>query len=385
MKINTFDKLTIMIFLGLILLVSCTLPSSTPTMQPTNETKHSTTEIKVTPTLDQIVAALPKEAELSEGWNQIDPGGETSCARNGKYSFFVRRTNSDKLLIYFEGGGSCYDAQTCREGGKYFDDSIDASQQADNPALKKTGVFALTDERNPFHNYNMVFITYCTGDAFMGNKTTSYSINGETFQVKHKGYENTRVALNWTYQNFAGPKSVFVIGCSAGTVGSFFHAPDILEHYPYIPVVFVGDSGGGYLDGPASVAESFGLPTLLNTMPPEYKNFITEDSLRTRFLFTLPNQLYPDATFALLDTTNDHAQDEIIQRLGMKFTLADLIAANLEDIRTDAPNFLSYTGPGDYHCITMHPDFINYKVNGISLRDWFADLANGKPVKNISP
>jgi hypothetical protein len=327
----------------------------------------------------------PSPSNLKDGWSEISPGGITSCARGGTYSFFVRKTDSEKLLIYFEGGGSCYDGETCRDGGNYFDASIDPTDQADNPALKTYGLFDLANESNPFRDYNIVFVTYCTGDAYLGNQVVTYEYNNDTYEVNHYGYENTRMALDWTYQNFPEPDSVFAIGCSAGVIGSFFHAPHILEHYKGIPFTLIGDSGGGYLDGPASFAERMGTDKLAPEWLPQYKNLFAGGLIRSRYFFTIPPLVYPEGHFGLLDTQDDGVQAEIIARFDPQTTLTEVIQANLADIRSDAPDFLSYTSPGDYHCVTMSPNFYENEVDGTKLADWITALAAGQPVENIYP
>jgi hypothetical protein len=328
---------------------------------------------------------VPVLEDLPEGWSQLIPGGDTSCARGGEYSFFVRKANSNKLLIYFEGGGSCYDASTCREGAHYFDDSITNSDQSDNPALKTSGVFALNDGRNPFQDYNIVFVSYCTGDGFMGNQVVSYTDGGKSFTVNQVGFRNTHRVLAWTYQNFAHPDSIFVIGCSAGVLGSFFHAPYLLEQYPNTPFALIGDSGGGFFDGPAVVFQNLGTMEVVPDWLPQYQGVVANGMIQTKLFFVLPALTYPNARFGLLDTLNDSPQSELLSLFGQDLTLAKVLKSNLDDIRAEVPNFVSYTGPGDHHCITMDPVFYQYQVNGTKLADWLSNLANGQPVENIMP
>jgi len=374
----------------MLLVLGCgLLPFSQPTDSHQREkTNPSTTPIDNLP-VPQPTAnldSLPTLNELTPGWHQIDPGGNTSCARGDRYSFFVRKAKSDKLLIYFEGGGSCYDAETCRVGGNYFDDSIDPTFVADNPALKADGVFALSNPDNPFADYNIVFVSYCTGDAFLGANIVSYQYGNYTFQVNHLGFVNTHTVLSWTYQNYSKPSSVFVIGCSAGVVGSFFHSPYILEHYKTIPAAVVGDSGGGYLNGPASYVEQVGTMSLVPNWLPQYQDLISNNLIQTKLFFTIPPQAYPKVHFGLVDTQNDGVQAEIISRLNINLTLADVLQSNYADIRAATPsNFYVFTGPGDNHCITMSPAFDEYEVNNTKLSDWFANLAAGQPVENIGP
>lgn len=331
------------------------------------------------------VSTLPRLADLSEGWNKIDPGGKTTCARGGEYSFSVRKTNSNKVLIYFEGGGSCYDANTCRDGGNYFDASIDYSFVSDNPEMKADGVFALNSPANPFGDYNIVFINYCTGDGYMGAKTAEYTYDGYTFAVQHMGFENTRTVLEWTYENFVKPESLFMIGCSAGVTGAFMHAPYILEHYQNVPTTLIGDSGGPFIDGPAVLLNNYGVENLFAPWLPAYQQITADGVVHSRMFFSIPAQAYPTVKFGLLDTTEDGVQMEILSRFSKTLKLSDAIKNNLTAVRADAPGFLSYNGPGDHHCITMSPAFNEYSVNGVRLDDWFARLEAGQTVQNVSP
>jgi hypothetical protein len=64
-------------------------------------------------------------------WQRIEPRGSTRCARGGKYAFWVRRADPKRVLIFFQGGGGCFSAETCRPGSTWFDDRVDAY---DDPA-----------------------------------------------------------------------------------------------------------------------------------------------------------------------------------------------------------------------------------------------------------
>src|SRR6185295_10630721 len=37
----------------------------------------------------------------------------TKCGNGSQYKFFARRTSSPNLLVFFEGGGACWDFDTC--------------------------------------------------------------------------------------------------------------------------------------------------------------------------------------------------------------------------------------------------------------------------------
>src|SRR5690348_6861110 len=59
-------------------------------------------------------------------WNEIQPGGDTICARGGAYSFFVYPGKTNKVVIDFIGGGACWTEESCSFAGALFDDSVDS-------------------------------------------------------------------------------------------------------------------------------------------------------------------------------------------------------------------------------------------------------------------
>jgi len=379
--------------LCLITLAACTTPlTQTPASGNSSavsaglSTRTPLPTIQVTTIPTRSVSGMPSLASLPEGWNQIDPGGETRCAYGGKYSFFVRKTTSQKLMIYFEGGGSCYDAKTCRVGGVHFDDSIDITVDGDNPALKSYGIFALGDPNNPFRDYNIVFVSYCTGDAHLGTKTVQYNDEGYVYPINHVGFINSQTVLAWTYQNFPKPERVFEIGCSAGVAGSFFHAPYILQHYTGVPFTLVGDSGGGFLDGSSKYLLDIGASDVLPNWLPEYQNLLSTEKLPSKRIFSAPALAAPQAHFAMVDTQDDGIQIGIMRKVGYFGSLARLLETNMQAITNDAPdNFAYYIAPGDHHCITMAPQYYTTVVDGINLNDWFTSLEAGQAVQSVAP
>src|SRR5690606_14481079 len=179
-------------------------------------------------------ADLLPPAALDAGWNQVDPGGETTCAAGTPYAFFVRPVeDSSRLLIYFQGGGACWNAFSCNpDNTSVYDPAVSGDD------LYATGIFDLENPLNPMADFNMVFIPYCTGDVFTGSRTVDYS---DTLTIAHQGYTNARAVLDWVYANFAQPSQVFITGSSAGSLGSIYHTADIMAQYAGVPVVQLGD------------------------------------------------------------------------------------------------------------------------------------------------
>jgi hypothetical protein len=93
---------------------------------------------------------------------------------------------------------------------------------------------------------------------------------------------------------------------------------------------------------------------------------------------------YPEATFAQFNYVSDAVQRDFYAGAGgdpAGFD-GDLRAA-LDEIRERAPNFRSYLAPGVDHCVLPLATFYTLRNRGVSVRDWTARLADGRPVRDV--
>lgn len=174
------------------------------------------------------------------GWHRVPLGGKSRCSDGSEYALFVKKGTSKNTIIHFSGGGACWDNITCANPISLmdiFDDSRDLKSFY-FPSLLRifprifTGLGDGENQANAFHDWNMIFIPYCTGDLHIGNVTNTYVWDGKTFQVHHNGRNNTLAALAWVFVNFQNPDKVLVSGESAGAYAAAFWAPYLADQYP---------------------------------------------------------------------------------------------------------------------------------------------------------
>ena len=122
------------------------------------------------------LASLPA---FAGDWETIYPGGETSCANGEDYRFSVRRASADKAMIYFNGGGACWNGHMCDPANSSSDmnkgmiyRTQPTAEYGNHPGVHD-GAFALDNEENPFKDWTQVFVTYCTGDVHLGERIPS--------------------------------------------------------------------------------------------------------------------------------------------------------------------------------------------------------------------
>jgi hypothetical protein len=313
-------------------------------------------------------------------WTKVEPGGDTRCAHDTPYAFWVRPGTFNKLLIYFQGGGACWDAATCAVGSGYYDDTVTAD---DSPEYG-SGIFDLDNPENPFKDYTMVYAPSCTGDVLWGNHVQTYQrSNNQELTIYHKGFVNGSAALQWAYIHVTTPESVFVTGCSAGSVGSAVFAPYIIQHYRQSQVSQLGDSLAFVFDRPLDLQTNWRAGDNFPDWIPALANLDPEQFQMADYYIAIANY-YADHSFTQYNTAHDATQVAFYSAVGgQPQNFERDFAANLDLIRAGASNFRAYTASGSAHCILPFASFYTQQTEGVRFRDWVDDLVNGQPVDNV--
>lgn len=328
-------------------------------------------------------AGASKSSEtLEPGWNRIDGGPSTICSLGTPYAFFVEPGDARRLMVYFAGGGACWNAETCNDKAR--PRQFNAAVNAGRPG---SGVFDTTRADNPVRDFTKVAVPYCTADVHLGARTTTYTLpasNGEperTFEIHHNGGANADAALNWIYAHVAAPQTILIAGASAGSAATPFYAAVLAEHYPAARVVQLGDASNAY-EGARAAATSWGLYARLRAA----KAFRDLDSTRFDYLslYQLTARSSPRITFAVVNSLDDSVQTFFLRSLDQNSpTTATLLARHDRELSQSIPGYHSYTYPGWKHTIIGRPEFYTLAVDGIRLRDWVAQLLDGSPVRSV--
>ncbi|MGQ9888118.1 MAG: pectin acetylesterase-family hydrolase [Aggregatilineales bacterium] len=333
--------------------------------------------------------ALPPLGDLEPGvWTSIAPGGDTVCSNGTPYQFFARPADPEKLLVFFNGGGACWFAQICdvASGQITYVPFADLPQ---NTPETGGGIFDLDNPENPFADYSMVFVPYCTADVHLGGGPTVYEIPASDsapareVAIFHNGFANAMAALNWVFDNFDAPDKIFVTGSSAGAIPSPIYTGIIAERYPEAAIVQLGDGAGGYRSRQSQVV--FNAWHTLDILPdwPELAGE-TADTLTFEDFYIAAAKRHPDIMFAQYNTAEDEVQYTFLGLLGeTDVSLSEKIEANLADIAAEVDNFRYFTAGGTVHTILRLPQFYTFAANGVRVRDWVAALAAGELVENV--
>jgi hypothetical protein len=226
-------------------------------------------------------------------WEMVEPPGAI-CGDGSQYRFFVNVTASPNLLILLEGGGACWDYDTCsgRAGilGAANPNGIPTDYMQQFKAKYVSPIVNGADPGLPLRSrtdlvtkgWNVVYLPYCTGDVHIGNRDAVYvdPTGAEPpLSWHHAGYHNMLAVIDWARARFPAVNKLLVTGFSAGGIGTsaayWFIRTALHPRSGYM----LNDSGPAF---PAADAASFsrplheairlawGLDTLFADMPPGF-------------------------------------------------------------------------------------------------------------------
>lgn len=328
---------------------------------------------------------MPGLDDLEPGeWNLMQPGGDTICSNGTDYQFYVRPGDPERLVFYMQGGGACWFGENCDlQSTPTYDPFVD---ETDDPSTAG-GIFDFENAENPFADYSVVFLPYCTADVHIGNSDTTYTVgegdDAREVTIHHNGYNNVSAVLDWTYDNFE-PSQIFVSGSSAGSIPSPFYGGLIADHYPDAQILVLGDAAGGYYNPDAIplVMGAWGTASILPDWP-EYEGVDTSN-LSFELLYIASAQRHPDAVFTQFNTAHDETQYFFLTLVGVvDVPLPDQLNTAFDIINAEVDNFRTYTAGGTVHTILWRPEFYTYSVDGVRFVDWVQALVNGEDVDSL--
>lgn len=322
----------------------------------------------------------PARSRIATEWREIPGPAGTQCAFGDAYRWYARsEPGADRLVIYFQAGGACWSAETCAEIAPGWNKTITLAE------LKRLrGIFGFDNAENPVRDDAIVFIPYCSGDVHAGATDVEYpsKVGGPPVTVHHRGAINANAALSWTYANFPTPKQVIVTGSSAGGIGSIYHAAQVMRNYPTAQVAQLSDGFVGVMPPGWEALKVWDVYANLPTFIPELANADPE-TFTVNAIYTATAKFFPQHTFAQFT----HAADSF------QMGYYGLTGGNIADWHAQRerflgelhalPNFRSFVGAGIRHTILAYGEFYTMDVDGVRLRDWFADYIGFKPVDNV--
>lgn len=343
---------------------------------PADTTTTSTSEPEVTTT----ETSVPEEV-VAEPWEQVMAPPECMCSDGSPYHYWVRRADPERVVYFLEGGGACFSAETCGPTSPTFKPTLadGGDVAAGEPA--GAGIFDFDDERNPFADWSMVFVPYCTGDLHLGDTTQDY---GDGVVVHHKGAVNADTALTATAEAFPDAEEVVVAGSSAGSAGAPVYAGLAHDLLPDASITLLADGSGAYPDDDGITNAIGALWGVFERLPdwPEQTGPPPAHWTLPRLLVQAGRHVH-DLRLATINAAYDQVQATFSGLIGQPGDLLTKIDANNELVEAEGVELHSWVGPGTSHTVLGLPSFYDDEVDGTDLRDWVADLVAGEDVDDV--
>lgn len=160
------------------------------------------------------------------------------CRDGTETGIGVRYGSGDGLVIYFQGGGACFNALTCANNPDHHDEGNFAGIAGGADG----GIFDMDAEANPVGDWSFIFVPYCTGDVHSGTNPDT-SVPGGPANQQFVGYLNVEAYLERIVPTFPNASHVLVTGESAGGFGAAFNYDRIADAFPGKKVTLIDDSG----------------------------------------------------------------------------------------------------------------------------------------------
>jgi pectinacetylesterase len=291
--------------------------------------------------------------------------------------------SSDKLVVFLEGGGACFNGISCNDVAHqdgYGEDDLADFAAAANAA----GILKRDDPDNPVAGWSYVFIPYCTGDIHAGANPDG--IGGRN-QV---GYGNVTRAVSLVEERMgASLTHVLLTGQSAGGFGAAYNYDQVATIFGDTPVELLDDSGPPMSNTYLTPCFQEMVRTAWNldeTVPADCADCIDEDGGGLIHLVDHMSNKYPDRRLGIVSSLGDAT---IRQFYGFgypncedpEFPMpADAFRAGIEELRDDilAPldNARAYTITGTRHVWT-NSGLGETEVDGVTLSAWLTGLLDG--------
>ena len=163
-------------------------------------------------------------------WYRVT-SSEMKTSEGDRYRALFKKGSSNKVLIYFAGGGVSVNEETAK------DDTYNTKEIAIDMLANVTmnmGGIASDVDGSPFEDWSIILFPYATGDFHAGTGEFHYTdTDGKEKILYHNGYVNYTETMNKVMElaEIGDAETVLVTGYSAGGFGAALLADDVFTNY----------------------------------------------------------------------------------------------------------------------------------------------------------
>ncbi len=303
------------------------------------------------------------------------------CADGTTTGFSVLyRKGAKKLYLYFDGGGACWNKETCEKGT-----AVHLSEQTpyEGPysGQDSSSLGGWRDFQNPDNpiadGYNVARLPYCTADIWMGDKVVNYGTIDKPYVIRHVGHRNVEKILREVRKRFPDPDSILLMGTSGGGLGVSYNVHQVRTTYPRTKMFVLNDSGLPFKTpyvSPKSLEELYTNWGVNGTNP--ISGPVGMNVAASILEFNQTN--YPDVPYGFISGYKDWTMTFFAKMLGSpNFTVAvrQTMQSLADEEFTHASNYKVFYLDDFWHgYISKDPSKVVSK--GIRLSDWTKAMLN---------
>ena len=315
-----------------------------------------------TPTPAAIVAAM-------NVWTWVD-FPDSDCGNGTPTGIGVNPGSGPDLMIYFEGGGVCWNDQTCfvlKDADNFTTGFNQASFVAQQPRFAGSPLDR-TLPGSPFATATFVYIPYCTGDFHSGQNVASLSATAQFV-----GRTNVAAYLRRIVATWPSPRNLYVVGTSAGGMGALFNYDALRQTYRLKTAYLIDDSGTPLIAASpfsAAIFSNWNLGALLDPLcscraPNGFSGVLAAMI-----------QKYPNDRIGFISYVQDTSWPAFYSLTTPGFVTAlNALQANIIAPNTNARSFL-YSSGGPGHVVFFNPGSTQ---SGTSYLKWITQEVTGDP------
>ncbi|SKB55814.1 Pectinacetylesterase [Lachnospiraceae bacterium] len=344
-------------------------------------------------------------------WYKI-PVNNGISGDGGKFHIYASRGSSDNLCLFFAGGGVVWDEYTAARPvtalkalsghPTFYWNNLRSVTTFMNI---QQGITAVRNPLNPFCDWNIVVISYSTGDFHLGNGDFPYKNEAGEDSVLHcHGFMNTCLSLDAACRLFPSPEKILIAGDSAGGFAVPAFAGIIREkYYPDCSdITLFSDSSILKNAHWAEISDNvWHAPDMIrsriksdNLILDLYRNVYENYGESFRYLFAGSSRdqvlsAYQSAVNggdyvsneSTLNTYHDNLCDTVHRleeiTMSFRFFIYDKKLLPLPDSILPDSSPIPMLSSGTVHTAVRNPLFITMRSDGVSMAEWLHDAVTG--------
>ena len=130
-------------------------------------------------------------------------------------------SGANKWFLHQQGGGWCYDLDSCVSRSK---GSLGSTKADKNTSSLNSGYTSMDPKQNPLmYNWNSVEIRYCDGASVSGDNPVPVLVGNTTLHFRGRAILDAEIKSLLEDRGMNKATDVVVSGCSAGGLATFLH------------------------------------------------------------------------------------------------------------------------------------------------------------------